>query len=93
MVALTAFQPAADLRADVLLPVAPFTETSGSYVNTEGRLQSFNGVVPPLGDSRPAWKVLRVLGNLLALDGFNYDRHGDQVRGTDAVAFVLCLAH
>jgi NADH-quinone oxidoreductase subunit G len=51
--------------ADVLLPVAPFTETSGSFVNTEGRLQSFTGVVRPLGDSRPAWKVLRVLGNLL----------------------------
>jgi NADH-quinone oxidoreductase subunit G len=57
--------------ADVLLPVAPFTETSGSFVNTEGRLQSFTGVVRPLGDSRPAWKVLRVLGNLLGLSGFD----------------------
>jgi NADH-quinone oxidoreductase subunit G len=73
VVALTAFQPAADLRADVLLPVAPFTETSGSFVNTEGRLQSFNGVVPPLGDSRPAWKVLRVLANLLQLPGFAHN--------------------
>jgi NADH-quinone oxidoreductase subunit G len=52
--------------ADVLLPIAPFTETSGSFVNTEGRMQSFTGVVRPFGDARPGWKVLRVLGNLLA---------------------------
>ena len=73
VVALTAFQPAADMRADVLLPVTPFTETSGSFVNTEGRLQSFNAVVPALGDSRPAWKVLRVLANLLQLPGFAFN--------------------
>ncbi len=59
--------------ADVLLPVAPFTETSGTYVNCEGLPQSFSGVVRSLGDSRPAWKVLRVLGNLLSLSGFEYD--------------------
>ncbi|CBJ50734.1 NADH-quinone oxidoreductase subunit NuoG [Ralstonia solanacearum] len=59
--------------ADVLLPVAPFTETSGTFVNCEGLPQSFNGVVRSLGDSRPAWKVLRVLGNLLGLPGFEYD--------------------
>lgn len=58
--------------ADVLLPVAPFTETSGSFVNAEGRLQSFQGVVKALGETRPAWKVLRVLGNLLELNGFDY---------------------
>ena len=56
--------------ADVLLPMGPFTETSGTYVNTEGRWQSFAGVASPLGDSRPGWKVLRVLGNQLGLDGF-----------------------
>ena len=56
--------------ADVLLPMSPFTETSGTYVNTEGRWQSFAGVASPLGDSRPGWKVLRVLGNQLGLDGF-----------------------
>ncbi|MHA6907142.1 NADH-quinone oxidoreductase subunit NuoG [Ralstonia pseudosolanacearum] len=60
-------------HADVLLPVAPFTETSGTYVNCEGLPQSFNGVVRSLGDSRPAWKVLRVLGNLLGLPGFEYE--------------------
>ncbi len=58
--------------ADVILPVSPFTETSGSFVNAEGRRQSFEGVVPPLGESRPAWKVLRVLGNLFNCDGFDF---------------------
>ena len=58
--------------ADVILPVTPFTETSGTFVNAEGRWQSFEGVVPPLGESRPAWKVLRVLGNLFNCDGFDY---------------------
>jgi NADH-quinone oxidoreductase subunit G len=65
--------------ADVLLPIAPFTETSGTFINTEGRVQSFNGVVAPLADTRPAWKVLRVLGNMLELDGFDYDTP-EQVR-------------
>lgn len=59
--------------ADVLLPTAPFTETSGTFVNCEGLPQSFSGVVRSLGDSRPAWKVLRVLGNLLKVSGFDYD--------------------
>ncbi len=58
--------------ADVILPVTPFTETSGTFVNAEGRWQSFEGVVPPLGDARPAWKVLRVLGNLFNCDGFDF---------------------
>jgi len=59
--------------ADVLLPIAPFTETAGSFVNAEGRLQSFHGVVKPLGETRPGWKVLRVLGNLLGLPGFQQE--------------------
>ena len=58
--------------ADVLLPIAPWTETSGTFINTEGRVQSFQAVVKPLGETRPAWKVLRVLGNLLGLAGFDY---------------------
>ena len=74
VVVMSAFKSAAALDyADVLLPVAPFTETSGSYINTEGRVQSFNAVAKPLGETRPAWKVLRVLGNLLDLQGFAYD--------------------
>ncbi|TFW10009.1 NADH-quinone oxidoreductase subunit G [Oxalobacteraceae bacterium OM1] len=59
--------------ADVLLPVAPFAETSGTFINCEGRAQGFNGTTKPLGEARPAWKVLRVLGNLLGLDGFGYE--------------------
>ena len=63
--------------ADVLLPVAPFTETAGTFISAEGRVQSFNGSVKPLGETRPAWKVLRVLGNLLSLDGFAYESSED----------------
>jgi NADH-quinone oxidoreductase subunit G len=58
---------------DVILPVSPFTETSGTFVNAEGRIQSFHAVVKPLGDTRPAWKVLRVLANMLELPGFDFD--------------------
>jgi len=65
--------------ADVLLPTAPFTETSGSFVNAEGRVQSFVGVVPPQGEARPGWKVLRVLANSLALPGFDFES-SEQVR-------------
>ncbi|RLJ63474.1 NADH-quinone oxidoreductase subunit NuoG [Sulfurisoma sediminicola] len=65
--------------ADVLLPVSPFSETSGTFINTEGRVQSFYAVAKPQGEARPAWKVLRVLGNLLELDGFGYDS-SEQVR-------------
>ncbi|SBT06581.1 NADH-quinone oxidoreductase, chain G [Candidatus Accumulibacter aalborgensis] len=80
VVMLTPFNDgAAREYADVLLPTTPFTETSGTFVNAEGRVQSFNGVVRPLGDARPGWKVLRVLGNLLALPGFDYDS-SEQVR-------------
>ena len=57
--------------ADVLLPISPFSETAGSFVNCEGRLQEFHGVVKPLGESRPGWKVLRVLGTMLKLSGFD----------------------
>ena len=56
--------------SDVLLPIAPFTETPGTFVNAEGRVQSFHAVVKPLAETRPAWKVLRVLANLLGLPGF-----------------------
>jgi NADH-quinone oxidoreductase subunit G len=72
VVTLSPFKANMDI-SDVLLPIAPFTETSGSFVNAEGRLQSFHAVVRPLGDTRPAWKVLRVLGNLLGLSGFDAD--------------------
>jgi NADH-quinone oxidoreductase subunit G len=79
VVAFTSFKDAAVEGADVLLPIAPFTETSGTFVNAEGRVQGFHGVVKPLGDTRPAWKVLRVLGNLLGLSGFDFETT-EQVR-------------
>ncbi|MBL0147619.1 MAG: NADH-quinone oxidoreductase subunit G [Ideonella sp.] len=80
VVAFTSFKDAAVDNADVLLPIAPFTETAGCFVNAEGRVQAFQGVVPPLGDARPGWKVLRVLGNLLDLAGFDQETV-DEVRG------------
>src|SRR5690606_17949029 len=60
-VALTPYRSAAQEWADVMLPIAPFTETSGTFVNAEGRVQSFKGAAAPYGDTRPGWKVLRVL--------------------------------
>ncbi len=74
VVSMAMFKNAAALQyASVLLPIAPFTETAGTFVNMQGLAQSFNGVVKPLGDARPAWKVIRVLGNLLGLAGFEQD--------------------
>ncbi|MBA3695961.1 MAG: NADH-quinone oxidoreductase subunit G [Methylotenera sp.] len=73
VVALTAFKSPALENADVLLPIAPFTETSGTFMSMEGRVQSFKAANKPLGECRPAWKVLRVLGNTLGLKGFDYE--------------------
>ena len=73
VVVMTPFKTRAIDYAHVILPIAPFTETSGTFINTEGRVQSFNAAVKPLGETRPAWKVLRVLGNLLGLPGFEQD--------------------
>jgi NADH-quinone oxidoreductase subunit G len=58
---------------DVVLPIAPFTETAGTFVNTEGRVQSFQAAVAPLGEARPAWKVLRVLGTMLGKPAAAFD--------------------
>ena len=93
VVALSAYKHGAQGYADVLLPIAPFTETSGTFVSTEGRAQSFSGCVRPLGDARPAWKVLRVLGNLLGVPGFDYDsseavRNDLQARNADLSAVL-----
>jgi NADH-quinone oxidoreductase subunit G len=77
VVVMSPFKTAAHDVADVLLPIAPFTETSGTCVNAEGRVQGFHGVVRPLGETRPAWKVLRVLGNMLALEGFDFETSED----------------
>ncbi|MBP8286781.1 MAG: molybdopterin-dependent oxidoreductase, partial [Rhodoferax sp.] len=72
VVTLSPFKANLDI-SDVLLPISPFTETSGTYVNAEGRVQSFHAVVKPLGETRPAWKVLRALANVLNLPGFDYE--------------------
>ncbi|MCW8959681.1 MAG: molybdopterin-dependent oxidoreductase, partial [Gammaproteobacteria bacterium] len=73
VVALTAYTGEGLMaQADVLLPIGTFLETAGSFINTEGHWQSFGGVARAAGESRPAWKVLRVLGNLLDLNGFAY---------------------
>ena len=72
VVTLSPFKANMDI-SDVLLPIAPFTETSGSFVNAEGCVQSFHAVVRPLGDTRPGWKVLRVLGDLLGLQQPAYE--------------------
>src|SRR6266567_801540 len=92
VVALSAFKSGASEHAHVLLPVSPFTETAGTFINCEGRAQAFNGVVMPLGQTRPAWKVLRVLGSLLGLPGFGYDSieavRAELPRGDDIGAWL-----
>ncbi len=82
VVALTPYASGAREWANVMLPVAPFTETSGTFVNAQGLAQSFKGTATAQGQSRPAWKVLRVLGNVLHLAGFD-DESSETVR--DAV--------
>jgi NADH-quinone oxidoreductase subunit G len=73
VVALTPFEnDALKNVAHVLLPIGSYAETSGTYVNLEGKWQSYPGAIAPLGQARPGWKVLRVLGNMLHLNGFEY---------------------
>ncbi len=79
VVSVSAFRANMDF-ADVLLPMTPFTETSGTFVNCEGKAQSFQAAVTPKGEARPGWKILRVLGNLFKCDGF------DQVSSQDVLA-------
>jgi NADH-quinone oxidoreductase subunit G len=79
VVCFSSFRNGAMEYAHVLLPIAPFTETAGTFVSAEGRVQSFNGATHPHGEARPGWKVLRVLGNLLGLPGFEYESP-EQVR-------------
>ncbi len=90
VIAMSAYKHHATEYADVLLPIAPFTETSGTFVSTEGRVQSFKGAVKPLGEARPAWKVLRVLGNLMKVDGFDQDTseavRDEALKGVDVAA-------
>src|SRR6266513_2850222 len=91
VVQLNAFETGLEY-ADVLLPIAPFTETDGTFVNTEGRVQSFHAAVNPLGESRPGWKVLRVLGTMLGRPGTGYDSidevRADCLRGRDVASLL-----
>ena len=89
VVTLSPFKANMDI-SDVLLPISPFTETAGSFINTEGRVQSFHGVVKPLGETRPAWKVLRVLGSMLHVPGFTFETI-EEVRAQAIPADVQAL--
>ena len=88
VISLSPFRANMDI-ADVLLPIAPFTETSGSFVNAEGRVQGFHAVVRPAGEARPAWKVLRVLGTMLGLAGFDAESTPDVLNATGLPASGL----
>ncbi len=93
VVSITSYRSTAADDADVILPLAPFTETSGTLINCEGVSQSFNGVVRPAGDARPGWKILRVLGNLLGIAGFDYDSSEavrDEACGARNLLELLC---
>ncbi|TAH12662.1 MAG: NADH-quinone oxidoreductase subunit G [Curvibacter sp.] len=85
VVTLSPFKANLDI-SDVILPIAPFTETSGSFVNAEGRVQSFHAVVKPAGDARPAWKVLRVLANLLDIRGADFDTSQEVLKAVNLEA-------
>ena len=89
VVTLSPFKANMDI-SDVLLPISPFTETAGTFINTEGRVQSFHGVVKPLGETRPAWKVLRVLGSMLHVAGFDFESI-EEVRAKAIPANVQAL--
>lgn len=80
VVQASAFVGSAKQYADVLLPIAPSTETSGTFINIAGMVQTFKAAVRPLGETRPGWKVLRVLGNLLGLDGFEFNSSEDVLK-------------
>ena len=90
VVAFSPFRHRAYEYADVMLPIAPFTETSGTFVNTEGRVQSFRGAVAPRGETRPGWKVLRVLGNLLDVAGFDYEDSDSVMKEIGISGFASC---
>jgi NADH-quinone oxidoreductase subunit G len=79
VVQCTAFRPDAPTHAHVLLPIAPWTETPGTFVSMAGRVQSFHAVTKAQGDARPGWKVLRVLATLLGLKDFAFE-HIEDVR-------------
>jgi NADH-quinone oxidoreductase subunit G len=91
VVTLSPFKANMDF-SDVLLPISPFTETPGTFVNAEGRVQSFHAVVKPLGETRPAWKVLRVVANLLELPGFDFESSQEVLKQIQGAQSALVAA-
>jgi len=87
VIAITPYADAPVMKlAQVLLPMGSFAETSGSYVSAEGRWQEFRGCAQPVGEARPAWKILRVLANQLGLEGFDYETSADVLAELRALA-------
>ncbi|OGT56747.1 MAG: hypothetical protein A3F14_04300 [Gammaproteobacteria bacterium RIFCSPHIGHO2_12_FULL_43_28] len=86
VIALSMYRnPTLEAHADIILPITPFTETAGTFVNAAGIAQHFHGVTKAYGSSRPAWKVLRVLGNFLQLSGFDYESAEEVTKEVNAV--------
>jgi NADH-quinone oxidoreductase subunit G len=79
------FEESMEDYVDVFLPIAPFAETSGTYVNVDGLWQSFQGVCAPYEEARPAWKVFRVLGNLLHCPHFDYTSSEEVIKEIKAL--------
>ena len=89
VVQISAYQSEAAMEyADVLLPMTAFTESAGTFVNCEGRVQKSSVATNPMGEARPGWKILRVLGNFLELDGFNYITAEDVAAEVDLSALT-----
>jgi len=58
--------------ANVILPIASFYETSGTHINVDNIAQSYGASVKSAGESKPGWKVIKVLADLLNLEGFDF---------------------
>jgi len=98
VIVMSAYRSEAMMQyADCLLPIASFTETAGTVVNMEGRRQSYSAVVKPLGQSRPGWKVLRVLADLLKIPSLEFetieDLRSSAFAKADACALSNHLSH
>ncbi|MEY6431402.1 NADH-quinone oxidoreductase subunit NuoG [Thioalkalicoccus limnaeus] len=92
VVACTSFRtPALDQLADILLPIAAFAETPGTFVNLAGHWQGFRAIVPSPGEARPGWKVLRVLGNQFGLDGFGHNSDAEVLAELQAAVGGVAL--
>jgi len=87
VIAITPYaDPEVMKSAQLLLPMGTFAETSGTYVNVEGRWQEFRGCAQPVGEARPGWKILRVLGNQLGLAGFTHESSAEVLAELRAIA-------